>query len=86
MVLEDSERPAATVDDTDGDEEEAQAAADAGLIAAEERMARRGVWRAVIANSGLVGLWYLFSISITVVSPFPLPRTREPQLGGVDGG
>ena len=33
-------------------------------------MARQGVWRAVLGNAGLVGLWYLFSISITVVSPF----------------
>ena len=74
MVLEDSEPPAATVDDIDGDDEDGEEAdreGYAGLIAAEERMARRGIWRAVLANAGLVGLWYLFSMSITFVSPFP---------------
>jgi hypothetical protein len=72
MVLREDEVPPAAAFDDDGDldeeEDDDRGSDDARLIAAEERMARRDIWRAVLANAGLVGLWYLFSISITVVS------------------
>jgi solute carrier family 35 protein C2 len=34
----------------------------------ELRLANKSFWSAIVMNSILIGLWYLFSIAITVVS------------------
>lgn len=34
----------------------------------EMRLASKSFWAAIVTNSILIGLWYLFSIAITVVS------------------
>jgi solute carrier family 35 protein C2 len=36
----------------------------------EERLAKKTFWYKIVVNTTLIGLWYLFSISITLVRPF----------------
>ena len=38
----------------------------------EERLARASFWSAILINSILIGLWYIFSISITLVCHPPV--------------
>lgn len=38
------------------------------LAQEEHRIAEKSFWRRVVVNTVLIGLWFLFSISITVVS------------------
>jgi len=45
-----------------------------GMTPQERREAERGFWKRVIINTILIGSWYLFSISITVVCRLPRKR------------
>jgi solute carrier family 35, member C2 len=38
------------------------------ITGSERRLAARGFWRRMMINGTLIALWYIFSISITVVS------------------
>lgn len=45
-------------------------ASDSRVTAEEKKEADKGVVKSILINVSLIGLWYLFSLSISIVSPF----------------
>jgi len=43
----------------------------------EDRLTNRKVWSTILINALLIGLWYAFSISISVVSTYPLANLEH---------
>jgi len=43
----------------------------------EDRLTNRTVWSTILINALLIGLWYAFSISISVVSTYPLANLEQ---------